>query len=117
MVVTWKVFTSPDLSNYVTLYRYYNIKRDRAKRMIFGDGHDYRKDWIAANHGRIPAERKRLPLSIWKRCKYVVVVQTVTHDQKRSLPASSRWSKVGYVMRPVEEGESFERFPLEVSDF
>jgi hypothetical protein len=114
LIFQWKVFTSFDKSKPVTLSRYYNLERTGGGQFKFGPLHDYRKDWIAANGGRHPLERSRLPISIWKERLYLVQVVTVRHDSKgRPLSPSFYWSKVGRVIRPLEEGERWEGLPVQ----
>jgi len=62
LVITWKVFISVDFRDaemrnegYVFLQGYYNINRDEGNRLVFGPHSAYRKDWIAANNGRLPS--------------------------------------------------------------
>ena len=47
---------------------------------MFGNFHDYRRDWISANGGRHPLQRERLPLSIFSGRQFLVEVPTVRHD-------------------------------------
>lgn len=114
MIFRWKVFTSVDKSKVVTLPRYYNCDRDNGGRFKFGPLHAYRKDWVAANGGKLLQDRSRLPLSIWKDRTFLVEVVTVRHDSKgRPLSPSCYWSKIGWVIRPLEEGERWDRLPLQ----
>lgn len=110
----WKVFMAFDKSRSVNLSRFYNAIRNRAKRFLFGDLHDYRRDWVAANGGRHPLERSKLPLSIFQERLFLVEVVTVRHDSKgRPLSPSFYYSKIGRVIRPLEEGERWERLPIQ----
>jgi hypothetical protein len=114
LIFHWKVFTSFDKSKSVTLCRYYNFQRKGGGQFKFGPLHDYRKDWVAANGGRHPLERSRLSISIWKERLYLVEVVTVREDsKKRPLSASFYWSKIGRVIRPLGEGERWERLPVQ----
>jgi len=114
LIFHWEVFMAFDRSRSLSLNRFYNAKRDRANRFCFGPLHDYRKDWVSANRGRHPLERSRLSISIWKERLYLVEVVTVRHDPKgRSLSPSYYWSKIGRVIRPLEEGETWERLPVQ----
>jgi hypothetical protein len=85
LVFRWQIFTAYDLSSSITLYRYYNLERDGGGRFMFGDGHHYWKDWVAANDGRRPIERKRLPPSKFENKLSLVRVVTVTSDQEGPL--------------------------------
>jgi len=116
LIVQWKVFLSANKQHHVTLSRYYNVQRNKALRLVIGDGHCYRKDWIAANNGRVSIERTRLPFSVFEDKMMVVAVLTVTKDSQRSIPAFSQWSKIGWIERPLGESESLERLPLEPLD-
>jgi hypothetical protein len=118
LIFTWKVFTTSDFKKCVELKRYYNCERDRSKRFIFGDLHDYRKDWIAGNKGRLLMDRNKLPLSLWRSGRFWLFIETVQKDQRgRILHTSSQWSKIGYVFCPFKEGQNFETLPLQLSDF
>lgn len=118
LIFKWTVFTSVDLTKSVKLYHYYGLKRDGGGRFVFGDLHDYRKDWVAGNNGRLLMDRKKLPLSLWKLGKFWLSVETVKQDQHgRILHPSSQWSKIGYVYRPFKDGQSIETLPLQLSDF
>jgi hypothetical protein len=115
VIFLFKVFTSSDKSRSVTLSRYYNAQRDGGNRFIFGPLHDLRKDWIAANRGKLPLENYKLSLSIWKDKMFLVDVATVRHDSKgRQLAPSLHWSKVSRVLRPMDEDEKWDRLPMEV---
>jgi hypothetical protein len=108
--VYWNVFPSEDEKKSVQLRRHYNLSKDNKNdRWIFGDGHDYRKDWIRANRGRLPYSRTQLPISKFREGIMVLCVETVTRDGRRPLPPSSYYSKVGFVVRPFEEGETLAR--------
>ena len=116
LVFRWRTFTACDLSSSINLFRYYNLARDGGGRFMFGDGHDYWKDWVAANDGRRPIERKRLPPSKFENTLFLVRVVTVTRDQEGPLCSALHSSKVGRLIRPVVDGEKFERLPLELSE-
>src|SRR5438552_2070076 len=60
LCVFWNVFMSLDRSRVVVLPRFYNLERDGGGRFMFGHLHAYRRDWIVANHGRLPMEPKQL---------------------------------------------------------
>jgi len=114
LIVLWMVFTSKDKSSFKMLNRYYNLQRDMGKRLKFGPLHDYRKDWVAANGGRLPVDRSRLPPAIFQGNMFLVEVLTVKRDSKgRPLSSSFYWSKIGRVIRPIEEGERWEGLPVE----
>lgn len=102
LIIQWRVFIHHDKSKHVMLCRFYNLQRDRGNRLKFGPLHDYRKDWIAANGGRHPLDRSKLPLSIFKCGIFSVEVVTVRRDSKNPLSPSIYWSKIGRVIRPVE---------------
>jgi len=114
LIFHWEVFMACDKSRFVVLNCFYNAKRDRAKRFQFGQLHNYRKDWVAANGGRASLDRSKLPLTIWQARMFYVEVVTVRRDSKgRPLSPSFYWSKVGRVIRPLEEGETWERLPVQ----
>jgi hypothetical protein len=114
LIFEWKVFMAFDKTRSVSLSRFYNAERDKAKRFVFGPLHDYRKDWVAANGGRLPLDRSRLPLSIWRDRLFLVEVVTVRQDSKgRPLSASFLWSRIGRVLRPLMDGEHWERLPVQ----
>ncbi|THJ19196.1 MAG: hypothetical protein CAF45_016315 [Nitrospira sp. CG24E] len=114
LIFQWKVFTSIDKSKFETLIRYYNLSRNGGERFQFGPLHDFRKDWVAANGGRLPLNPSRLSLSIWKDRTFLVEVVTVRHDSKgKPISPSFYWSRIGQVIRPLEAGESWERLPLQ----
>lgn len=114
LIFQWKVFTSNDKIAFKMIPRYYNLDRDKGGRYKFGPLSGYRKDWVAANGGKLLENRSRLPLSIFRERLIFVEVVTVRHDSK-GLPLSSSfyWSKVGRVIRPLEEGETWERLPIQ----
>jgi len=117
LICQWKVLTSPDKTQFTILPRYYNLQRDKARRFKFGQLHDFSKDWIAANRGRHPLDRCNRSISIFREGLFLVEVVTVRHDSKRRpFPPTLHWSKIGRVIRPIEEGENWERFPLQPSD-
>jgi hypothetical protein len=118
LIVRWQVYTSLDKARSATIPRFYNAQRDRANRFCFGPLHDYRKDWIAANGGRVPLVRSKLPLSIWQGRIFLVEVVTVRQDSKgRPLTSSLLWSKIGRVIRPMAELERWERLPIQPLNF
>jgi hypothetical protein len=116
LVFRWRIFIACDLSNSITLYRYYNLKRDGGGRFMFGDGHDYWKDWVAANNGKRPLNREKLPPSQFERRLFWVRVVTVTEDRDGPVCSALHSSRVGRLIRPFIEGEKFERLPLELPD-
>ena len=118
LIFEWKVFTNPNLDpkQTVKLCRYYNVKRTRAGKFCFGDGHDYRKDWIAANGGRLPLDRGKVPFTVFQNKTMLVAVGSVTKDAQRPLSPSSYWSKIEWIVGPLEEGKMIDRLPLEPLD-
>ncbi len=112
----WLVYLSPDFSQSVRLHAYYNAKRDAGNRFRFGPNHAFRKDWIAANRGILPARSTALSLSLFKDQTFYVEVVTVTRDTRGPLHPSCHWSKVGRLIRPLGEGECIHRLPLQLSD-
>ena len=122
LIFTWTVFTTINFrnpamkDNCVSLPGYYNVRRDKGKRPIFGPGSAYRKDWIAANDGRLPQPPHRLPLSVFRGGFLFVEVATVNEDTRGPLHRSCYWSKVQRVIRPVREDDIVERLPLELDD-
>ena len=118
LVLCWEIYQTLEMSGGVTLERYYNVTRDRGGRLQFGDCHDYRRDWIAANGGKHPVRRESLSLRVFEGRCFLVAVVTVKHDgQKRPLNQSCYYSKVGWIKRPVDEGETFEALPAEPLNF
>jgi hypothetical protein len=113
LLFQWKVFTSFDKCKSVSLCRYYNLERKGGGQFQFGPLHDYRKDWVAANGGKHPLDPKRLPLSIWKDKTFLVEVVTVRNDSRGPLPPSFYWSRIGRLIRPLEEGERWGRLPVQ----
>jgi hypothetical protein len=109
----WQVYISPDLKQHVELLQFHGVTRDDKGNAIFGHHSRYRKDWIAANGGRLPYDPRRLSLSVFKKLLWVEV-ETVTRDQCASLPSSCHYSKVKRVIRLVEDGEEFAGGPLQV---
>src|SRR6188768_1725355 len=67
LIFHWHVFLSSDTTHFVPVNRYYNVERDGGGRFKFGPLHDFRKDWIAANRGRLPSHPSRLPMKIWRQ--------------------------------------------------
>lgn len=109
LIFHWRVFISRDLTESKTLDRYYNAHRDKAGRFLFGDLHGYRKDWIAANGGKHPSLRSRLPITIFGNSLFLVEVISVREDSDgHPLSPSLYWSKVKRVIRPLEEGENLQ---------
>ena len=108
LIVQWRVLSACPTSSPVTLSRYYNLQRGAGNRFKFGPLHAFRKDWIAANGGRHPLDRSKLPLSIFKGRTFLVEIVTVRNDARGPLPPSLYWSKVGRVIRPLEAGERWE---------
>lgn len=108
----WKVFVTPDMTTSVDLVRYYNAERDKAGRFKFGPLHGYRQDWVAANRGKVPLAREKLPPSIFQGQTFVVEVVTVTRNTRGPLSESFHWSKISRVIRPLEDDERVERCPL-----
>jgi hypothetical protein len=122
MVFTWAVFTTPRFrdpamrDSAVLLPAYYNVNRDKSKRPIFGDGHAYRKDWIAANNGKHPQPRNSLPLPVFRDRFLWVQVTTVTKDVRGPTHRSCHYSKVQRIIRPVHDDDVVERLPLQLED-
>jgi hypothetical protein len=115
--VYWNVFLSGAEKKYVQLRRHYNLPTDKKNaKWIFGDGHDYRKDWIRANRGRLPYSRTRLPIGKFREGIMVLFIETVTRDGRRPLPPSSYYSKVGFIVRPFEEDEELARRSAEFDE-
>ena len=118
LVFDYEVGLVPDFRDSKTLSRYYNVKRNAAGRFKFGPLHDYRRDWIAANYGKWPAHPGRLPLSVFQSKVLLGEIETVkTHSRGRPLHPSNYYSRVGRVIRPLEDGESFETLPVEPLKF
>ena len=113
LIFQWKVFTSIDRDKFQMLCRYYNITRDKGGRFKFGPLHDYRKDWIAANGGKILSDRSRLPLSIFRDKTFLVEVVTVKDDFKCRLSPSLYWSKIRRVIRPLADEDRLEGSPVQ----
>ena len=116
VVIGWKVFISSDLSTGVILSRYYNLERDRSKRLHFGHHHAYRHDWVRANNNKEPLEREKIPPEKFEEGLFLVKVVTVTEGQDGEIPSSMEWSRIGRVERPIKDGEQFKRLPLEPHD-
>jgi len=108
----YEVFLLADNKKSVHLRRHYKVDRDTTGAWFCGDGHDYRKDWIRANRGRLPIPRKRLPIGKFGESMMVLAIETVMRDGRRPLHPSSYYSKVGFVVRPLEEGEVLLRCPV-----
>jgi hypothetical protein len=114
LIFHWEVFMAFDKSRFVNLSGYYTAKRDRANRFYFGPLHNYRKDWIAANGGKVPLDPSKLPLSVWQERLFLVEVVTVRHDSKgRPLSPSLYYSKIDRVIRPLGEEETWETLPIQ----
>jgi len=122
LIFTWNVFTTinfrdPAMRNsYVSLPGYYNVKRDKGEKLVFGPGSSYRKDWIAANSGKHPQPRHALPLSVFRDRLLFVQVTTVTKDTRGPLHRSCYWSKVQRIFRPLDEDEIVKKLPLQLDD-
>lgn len=122
LVFTWTVFKTIHFrdpatrKDCVSLPGYYNVRRDKSKRLIFGDGSAYRKDWIAANNGKHPQPRNSLPLSVFRDRFLWVQVTTVTRDARGGLHKSCHWSKVHRIIRPIDEEERVESLPIQLDD-
>jgi hypothetical protein len=116
LIFQWEVFTSSDLKDPVILSTYYNARRGPGNRFIFGPCHNYRKDWVSANAGKLPVGNQ-LSLSVWQQKLFIVSVVTVRHDQRGVMHQSSHWSKVDRIVRPAEPGEQFNRLPIEHNAF
>ena len=112
----WLVYVAQDFSRSIALHGFYNAKRDRGNRFIFGPNHAFRKDLIAANRGVLPSRPTSLPLSVFKDKTFYVEVVTVIRDTRGPLHPSCYWSKVGRIIRPVGEAETVQRLPLQLSD-
>ena len=114
LVFQWKVFTSKDKDAFTMLNRYYNLARDGGGRLKFGDFHDYRRDWVRANGGRLPMVRSKLPLSIFQEHLFLIEVVTVHYDnQRRPLSSTLHWSKISMVIRPLADDETWEGLPVQ----
>jgi hypothetical protein len=123
LTLTWSICKSPQFRetgaqspSWKSLSSYYNVKRDKARRLEFGPHSAYLKDWIAANYGRHPEPRYSLPLSVFMDRWLFVRVVTVRKDQRGALHESCYWSKVQCVIRPIGDEETIERLPLQLSD-
>lgn len=116
LVMTMEVYTTSDLSHSIELCRYYNITRDRGGRLIFGSRHGYFKDWVTARGNRWPDDPKRLPPDVFKTGLFLVAVRTVRRDQTRRLSNQLWTSRIGWIIRPIENDECFEGLPVEVTD-
>lgn len=113
IVLTCQIFTRPDLTDNVALNAYYSFERGGGGRFHFGKRCNYRRDWIAANDGRLPSRRTSLPRTAWEGLKIVEVV-TVTRDgDGKALHPSNYYSKIYRFIRPVEDGETFPTLPLQ----
>lgn len=114
LIVVWRIFLSRALQNGESsiLVRFYGVKRDELGQPDFGHFHGYRKDWIVANHGRPPLNWNSLPPSIFTKGLYLVTVVPVEKDSTDDLPPGLHYSKVGRIIRPIDDGERFEKLPL-----
>ena len=112
----WKVYLSCDKSRFIVLPRFYNLQRDGGGRLMFGHLHAYRRDWIVANHGKLPLDPKRLRPTVFEKGLCVVEVVTVRNSNDRALHPSLHWSRIGWIIRPMDEGESWEGLPLQPLD-
>ena len=113
LTVRWGIVMSADKIRSVILPRFYNLKRDKGERFMFGHLHAYRRDWVVSNNGRLPMDSRKLPPSIWKEGTFLVEVVTVRSTRDGSLPPSLYYSRVGRVIRPLDEEERWERLPLQ----
>ena len=109
----WKVFMSPYKKRFVVLPRYYNAKRNKAGRFMWGQLHAYRNDWVRANNNKWPPDPNKLPPSIWEKCTFLVEVVTVRKTRSGPLSSSLYWSRIGQIIRPLAEDERLERLPVQ----
>ena len=123
LVLTWEVFTSTNFRDAerrndrpISLQGYYNIKRDKGKRLVLGPHSNYHKDWIAANNGKHPEPRHSLPPSVFRNRFLFVEVTTVKKDSTGRLHSSLHYSKVQRIIRPFDDDEIIEMLPLELDD-
>lgn len=116
LIFEWEVFLNTARTQSVKLSRYYNASRDKAGRFEFGDGHDYRADWIRANSGKHPPVWHRLPPDIFGAHEFLVEVVTVRRDWRRLLEPTLQHSKIGRIVRPVNDGELLQTFPIQPSE-
>lgn len=116
LVCDWDVYLDPSIKASVLLCRYYNITRDGGGRFIFGDGHDYRTDWVMANKGKLTYERQRLPVTIFEKGLFWVEVVTVDKNSKGKIHPSLHWSKIGRIVGPVRDGQLIKTLPMHPSD-
>lgn len=113
LYVWWRIFMSLDKGRSVVLPRYYNIERDKGGRLKFGHHHAFRRDWVQSNYGRLPLEPNKFPPSIWEQGVFLVEVVTVRKSNDGPLPSSLYWSRIGRIVRPLAEGETWEGLPLQ----
>lgn len=118
----WRVFSSSPFrgstvreDSGTSLSSYYNIKRDKGNRFKFGKHHAYRKDWIAANNGKLPQPAHSLPLSVFKGVYLFIEVVTVVKDSRGPLHPNCTWSKVQRVIRQVGPDELVQTLPMQLS--
>ena len=103
LCVSWKVFMNLDRSRFHVLTRFYNLQRDGGGRFKFGHLHAYRGDWIVANHGKLPMDPKKLPPTVFKKGQCIVEVVTVRTSNGRALHPSLHWSRIGWIIRPMDD--------------
>ena len=112
----WKVFISPDCTQSVVLHRYYNVDRDENGKLAIGHLHAYRRDWISARNGKWPGSLNNLPVSVFKKGLFLVQVVDVQKTADGPLPPALYWSRIGPIIRPVDEGETWQRLPAQVHE-
>jgi hypothetical protein len=114
---SWRIYLTLRLDerDSIVVYRYHDLTRDGGGRFVFGALHSYRRDWIAANWGKYPSRFNSLPYSVFEGKNILVEVRTVeTAAGGVPIPTSCHYSTIRRVVRPVEDGESFTTYPLEV---
>jgi len=116
LIFEWEVYLNATKTQSKRLSRYYNANRDKAGRFNFGDGHDYRADWIRANGGKHPLVWNRLPITIFEAGEFLVEVVTVTRDWRRPLEPTFHHSKIDRIIRPVNDGEIFLKLPVQLPE-
>jgi hypothetical protein len=112
----YRVYLTLDLEDRdsIILCRYYSLERDGGGRFIFGADHSYRRDWIAANRGKLPIRFNSLPFSVFEDKLFLLELGTVTTSATGApIHPSCYYSVIRRIIRPVEDGESFRRYPLE----
>ena len=113
LIVYWKVLTHVGTDEGPLLPRFYNLERNKAMRFKFGHLSDYRKDWVAANGGRQPLDRGKIPITKFREGRFLVEVVTVSHDAKGRPIKGLEWSRINSVLRPVDAKEQFDRLPVQ----